>query len=128
MAMYSLGIVVAVPVAFLLKRTVLKGPSPSFVMELPSYKWPAWRTVLRTALGQAKAFLVDAGTVILAVSVVVWALTYFPRSEARTLQFEEARQEAIAEHPDPEQQAQALADIAHAEESAHINHSYLATM
>lgn len=128
MAMYSLGFLVAVPVAFLLKRTVLKGPAPSFVMELPSYKWPAWRTVLRTALGQAKAFLVDAGTVILAVSVVVWALTYFPRSEARNLQFEQARQEAMAEYSDPDQQAQALADIAHAEESANINHSYLATM
>lgn len=128
MAMYSLGIIVAVPVAFILKRTVLKGPSPSFVMELPSYKWPAWKTVLATAGGQAKAFLVDAGTVILAVSIVVWALTYFPRSEVRNLQFEEARQEVMAQGFEAEKQAAALVEIDHQEESANINHSYLASM
>ncbi|AWV88898.1 ferrous iron transport protein B [Bradymonas sediminis] len=128
MAMYSLGIIVAVPVAFILKRTVLKGPSPSFVMELPSYKWPAWKTVLATAGGQAKAFLVDAGTVILAVSIVVWALTYFPRSEVRNLEFEEARQEVMVQGFDEEKQAAALVEIDHQEESANINHSYLASM
>lgn len=128
MAMYSLGIIVAVPVAFILKRTVLKGPSPSFVMELPSYKWPSWRTVLRTAGGQAKAFIMDAGTVILAVSIVVWALTYFPRSEVRNQQFEEARQEAMAQESAPEAQADAIKHINDQEEAANLDASYLASM
>jgi ferrous iron transport protein B len=128
MTMYSVGILVAIPVAFLLKRTVLKGPSPSFVMELPSYKWPSASTVFSTAYGQAKAFVVDAGTVILAVSIVVWALAYFPRSEARNLQFETARQEVMAQNLSAEKEQAALHEITTDEEAANLNASYLATM
>jgi ferrous iron transport protein B len=76
--LYLLGLVVAVPVAFLLKRTLLRGEAPPFVMELPPYRLPSPRAVLQRAGGQAKAFVVRAGTLILAASVVVWALSYFP--------------------------------------------------
>ena len=81
LAMYSLGIVVALVVAFILKRTVLKSPPPPFMMELPPYRMPSLRTVLQNMLMRGWIFMKRAGTVILAISVILWALMYFPRSE-----------------------------------------------
>jgi ferrous iron transport protein B len=81
LAMYFLGVIVAIIVAFILKRTILKSPPPPFVMELPPYRLPNLRTVLQNMFTQAGLFLKRAGTVILAISIILWALTYFPRSE-----------------------------------------------
>jgi ferrous iron transport protein B len=80
LAMYSLGIVVAIIVAFVLKKTLLKSPPPPFVMELPPYRLPNVRNVLQNMLTRAGLFLKRAGTVILAISIILWALTAFPRS------------------------------------------------
>lgn len=80
LAMYSLGIIVAIIVAFILKRTILKSPPPPFVMELPPYRLPNFRTVFQNMFLRAGLFLKRAGTVILAISILLWALTYFPRS------------------------------------------------
>lgn len=76
--MYLLGILAAVAVAWLLKRFWFTGPIPSFVMELPSYKWPSLRTVLWRVLERGWVFLRCAGTIILAVSILVWASLYYP--------------------------------------------------
>jgi ferrous iron transport protein B len=78
-AMYLLGILVAVMMAILLKRTLLSGPTPPFVMELPSYKLPSASTVLYRVAERGWAFVRRAGTLIVAVSIVVWALLYYPR-------------------------------------------------
>jgi len=80
LAMYFLGIIVAIIVAFILKRTILKSPPPPFVMELPPYRLPNFRTVLQNMFTRAGLFLKRAGTVILAISIILWALTYFPRT------------------------------------------------
>jgi ferrous iron transport protein B len=82
LAMYALGIVVAVVIAFILKRTLLKSPPPPFVMELPPYRVPNFRAVFQNMFLRAGLFLKRAGTVILAISIILWALTYFPRSGA----------------------------------------------
>ncbi|KXK05945.1 MAG: ferrous iron transporter FeoB [Acidobacteria bacterium OLB17] len=79
LAMYALGILVAVIVAFILKRTVLKSPPPPFLMELPEYRLPNLRTVIQNMLTRAWLFLKRAGTIILAISILLWALMYFPR-------------------------------------------------
>jgi ferrous iron transport protein B len=81
LAMYALGIVMAVIVAFILKRTLLKSPPPPFVMELPPYRLPNLQTVFQNMFTRAWQFVKRAGTVILAISIVLWALTYFPRTE-----------------------------------------------
>ncbi len=81
LAMYTLGIVVALIVAFVLKRTLLKAPPPPFIMELPPYRMPSIRTVLQNMMTRAWLFVKRAGTVILAISIILWALMYFPRSE-----------------------------------------------
>jgi ferrous iron transport protein B len=77
-ALYAVGIVVAPLIAFLLKRTLLRGETPVFVLEMPSYKWPSLRLVVRRMLDSGWTFLRRAGTLILASMVLVWALLYFP--------------------------------------------------
>ncbi len=81
MGLYLLGVVVAVPVALLLKRSALKGKTGPFLMELPSYKMPNARTVWLRVYHACQEFLRKAGTVIFAASVIVWALATFPRTE-----------------------------------------------
>lgn len=80
LAMYALGIFVAVIVAMILKKTILKSPPPPFVMELPPYRIPNLRSVIQNMLTRAWLFVKRAGTVILAISIILWALMYFPRS------------------------------------------------
>ncbi len=80
LAMYALGIVTAIIVAWILKRTLLKSPTPPFVMELPPYRLPNVRNVVQSMLNNGWQFLKRAGTVILAISIILWALTAFPRA------------------------------------------------
>ena len=84
LAMYSLGIITAVIVAFILKKTILKSPPPPFVMELPPYRLPNLRNVVQSMLNNGWQFLKRAGTVILAISIILWALTAFPRSSQQS--------------------------------------------
>jgi ferrous iron transport protein B len=78
-AMYGLGLVLAPTMALLFKRTLLRGETPPFVMEMPLYKWPSLRTILRRVTDSGWAFVYRAGTLILAAMILVWALLYFPR-------------------------------------------------
>jgi ferrous iron transport protein B len=80
--LYMIGFTVAPLVALLLKRTLLRGATPVFVMELPSYRRPAIRSVLRRMSEAGLAFVVRAGTIILAAMILVWALLYFPYKDA----------------------------------------------
>ena len=80
LGMYLLGIMVAVMVSWLLKHTLLKAPSPPFVMELPPYRLPNWSNVGHSLLTRVGVFLKRAGTVILAISILLWALVAFPRA------------------------------------------------
>lgn len=82
LAMYLVGVVVAIPVAMLLNRTVLAGPPAVFMLELPSYKLPRLRAIHQRVYLAGRGFLYRAGSVILLVNMVVWALGYFPRSPA----------------------------------------------
>lgn len=79
--MYLLGMLVAVLVASILKRTLLKAPPPPFLMELPPYRLPNLKTVLLNMFSRAGIFVKRAGTVILTISILLWALAYFPRTE-----------------------------------------------
>ena len=87
-ALYLFGIVVAFVTAWALRRTVLRGPRASSVMELPPYRTPAWRGLVTTITGQSLEFLKKAGTVIVAVSAVLWFLASYPTGapETRVLQ------------------------------------------
>lgn len=97
-SMYAIGLVVAPLVALLLKRTLLRGETPVFVMEMPSYKRPSLRTVVRRMTDAAWIFFRRAGTLILASMVLVWALLYVPWWDAQGRRYEEV----IAAAPDEE--------------------------
>lgn len=79
LAMYLLGIAVAIVVAFIFKRTILKAPAPPLVMEMPPYRLPNAWTIGHDMFTRAGLFLKRAGTVILAISIILWALASFPR-------------------------------------------------
>jgi ferrous iron transport protein B len=99
LAMYAIGIAVAIAVAWLLKKTLLRGAAPPFVLELPGYKMPSLRTVMWRMAERGWAFLARAGTVIFAVTIVVWALSYYPREIRRVAADIEAQRAALADDP-----------------------------
>ena len=81
--LYCLGLVVAPLVAFLLKRTLLRGETPAFVMEMPLYKMPSLRLIVRRSFDSGWMFVKRAGTLILATMIVVWACSIFPAAGVR---------------------------------------------
>ncbi|MBX3422820.1 MAG: ferrous iron transport protein B [Pirellulaceae bacterium] len=78
MAMSMTGLMVAIPVAWLLKRFWFRGQPSAFVMELPSYKLPSLWVVVQRVWEQALAFMTRAGTLIFCTAILVWAAGYFP--------------------------------------------------
>ena len=96
LAMYLVGVVVAIAIALVVKATILKGPPQSFLMELPTYKWPRPSTVLYRVYEQGREFCVTAGTIIFAVALIVWALGYYPHP-ASIAQDHDARRAEAAE-------------------------------
>ena len=79
LCMYLLGTFSAFGLAWLFKRTLLKGPAPAFILEMPPYRLPHWKVVLTTVSQRCWAFLKRAGTVIFAFSVIMWAATHYPK-------------------------------------------------
>lgn len=79
-ALYFGGIVMALAMAMVFRLTMFKGPKPSLLLEMPTYKWPSWRNITLGLYERARLFLRRAGTVILALSVVVWFLASYPKA------------------------------------------------
>ncbi len=77
---YVIGIVLAILCAKLLRSTLFRGESVPFVMELPPYRMPTLRGVAMHMWERAGLYLKKAGTIILTVSVILWALTSFPKT------------------------------------------------
>ncbi len=76
---YMIGIALAFVLAFLLRNTVLKGEDAPFVMELPPYRLPTLKAVFNRMVERAWLYLQKAGTIILAVSILMWVLTRYPQ-------------------------------------------------
>jgi ferrous iron transport protein B len=91
-AMYFLGIVVALLIGFVFKKTLLRGETPLLILELPPYKRPLLRQVLRHMWERSKLFLRRAGTVILGVSILLWFLETYPKSPDISAHFEQQRE------------------------------------
>ena len=79
--LYLAGILVAVLTSLLMKKVAFKNTDDQFVMELPPYRFPTARNVLRHMWDKSVQYLKKMGTVILAASVIIWALGYFPRAK-----------------------------------------------
>lgn len=83
-SLYGIGIVVAVLTALVLKRSLFRGRTESFVLELPPYRMPSLRTVMVIVVAHVKAFLTRAGITIFVVSLVVWLMLNLPVGSAGT--------------------------------------------
>jgi ferrous iron transport protein B len=97
LGMYLLGIVGALTVAWIFKKTLLRGEPPLLIMELPPYKRPLARTVLRHMWDRSKVFLKQAGTVILGVNIILWFLASYPRDASVAGQFAERRAQVLSQ-------------------------------
>jgi ferrous iron transport protein B len=128
LAMYAVGVVVAIGVAWVLKRSILRGETPPFVLELPSYKIPSFRNVVYRMAERGWSFVARAGTVIFAVTIVVWALAYYPRSDERVAGEIASQREQLAASAATPGELAAFDDPAHLERlgaSLHQQNSYL---
>jgi ferrous iron transport protein B len=77
---YGFGVVTALIMALIFKGTILPGGSKPLMIELPPYRVPGLRVALLHTFDRAKIFVKQAGTIILAISLVLWALSYYPKS------------------------------------------------
>lgn len=80
LSIYTIGVIFAILTALLLNKTTFGGLSEQFVMELPPYRVPTARNILIHMWDKSVQYLQKMSTVILAASVIIWALEYFPRS------------------------------------------------
>lgn len=99
--LYLLGMIMAVLMAKLFSRFVVKGDSLPFVMELPPYRMPTAKAVLRHTWEKGKEYLKKMGTIILAASIIVWALSYFPTNDDKKLQTENSYMAKIGKTIEP---------------------------
>ncbi len=90
LSLYVLGFLAAIVTARLLKSSVLKSNAAPFVLELPDYRWPTWHSIGLRLLDRGRVFLRQAGTVILAVSLLVWVLTNLPLHNGGVPQLEQS--------------------------------------
>ncbi|MBX3387516.1 MAG: ferrous iron transporter B [Phycisphaeraceae bacterium] len=103
---YALGMVAGVVSALIARRTILRGKARPMAMELPGYKTPSLRTAFLTTVDRAKFFLKNAGTLILAISIVLWWMGSYPKVEppqqATAIRAQaESAAESLGERPDP---------------------------
>jgi len=83
LGLYALGFLAAIFTARILKSTVLKSTRSPFMLEMPPYRWPTLRSLALRLLDRSKVFLRRAGTVILAVAIILWFLSSFPLKDGK---------------------------------------------
>ncbi len=87
-SLYFLGVLGATAMAWLFKKTLFRGETPPLFLELPTYKLPQGKIVLRNMWNRSKMFVKRAGTIILGVSIVLWFLSSYPKNPELKLQLE----------------------------------------
>lgn len=88
--LYALSFLAAIATAKVLKSSVLKSEASPFVLEMPPYRWPTWRTVGYRLYDRALAFLKRAGTVILVMTMIFWLLAHVPLRDGQSVPIEES--------------------------------------
>ena len=104
--MHFLGLVIAVPVIWILQKKIIKGRKLPFLLELPPYQWPRWRDVWLAMYFRSRVFVKTAGTVIVLMSIVIWGLSYFPR--LGHTQQAQIRQTIVAQKGSPDEAQQKI--------------------
>ena len=109
---YATGVVAALGMAMIFRRTILPGESKPLMIELPPYRVPGLRVALLHTYDRAKIFVKQAGTIILAISLVLWALSYYPKSSPPAAAVAMTAQAAQFEKSGDTNQAAQLRDTA----------------
>lgn len=117
MGLYLLGLVMAMLVAYVMKLFIKLEEKSFFILELPVYRSPRWKNVFITMVEKAKIFVVDAGKVIMVISLLLWALSSFGPPAARE-QVKSAYEKSLAQYPDRADELKAGRD------AALLEHSY----
>jgi len=130
LSMYLLGIIVALLMAWLFKKTLLKGETPMLIMELPPYKRPLLKVVLRHMWDRSGLFLRRAGTVILGINILLWFLASYPNHSPTEQEFAKQRTTLTAQMKNPPTNAEAeqLAALDNAEAGEQLRHSFAGKM
>jgi ferrous iron transport protein B len=122
LAMYILGFAAAIGTAFMLKRTALRSPPATLLLELPAYRMPDLRAVARLVFERCRDFVQGTGRIIIALSIVLWALLTFPHATMPVPEVT-ARQASIAALP-AGQQPKATAQLARDGRAYALQHSF----
>lgn len=120
--MYALGFVLAIGTAFVLRRTAIQGGGAPLLLEMPPYRWPRPRNVLRGLWDRAWVFVTQTGTVIVALTVILWGLMTFPREGLPPAELAALTVEAGA-LADPAAREQALAGVKNRDQAAQLDKS-----
>jgi ferrous iron transport protein B len=119
--LYSLGLVAALLISLLLKTLIRSSDKGFLLLELPSYKAPRWGNVGLTVWEKVKVFVLSAGKIILAISIILWALATFGPSDKMTKASNLAREKALSENLDKESMDRLIA-------AAKLENSYIGRM
>ena len=95
-SIYIIGVITAFIIAFILRKALFKGEETPFVMELPPYRAPRAKAVLRHMFDRGWMYIKKAGTYVFAASVIIWALMTFPQYEPNEQEEVSLREQAIA--------------------------------
>jgi ferrous iron transport protein B len=110
--LYGFGIALALLLALTLRRTLLRGDDAPFVMELPPYRLPTLRSVVLKMLTRSQVYLRKAGTTILAISILLWAATTYPKPPSYQVDAQLAKGE-LALAPEEVEARRAAEDLEH---------------
>jgi ferrous iron transport protein B len=126
LGMYLLGVTVALLMAWLFKKTLLKSGTPMLIMELPPYKHPVPAVVLRHMWDRSKLFLRRAGTIILAINIVLWFLATYPKHPEITQAYDLRRAVSVnvASNPESEVLKEQLSQLDKEEAGEHLRRSF----
>ncbi len=123
-SMYVLSVLVTLGAAAVIRRTVLRGPTPTFVLEMPPYRWPSASILWLNAWRRLRIFLVDAGTIILAMTVILWAFLSFPKSEELAQRYDTQRARVVQADLPEAQKNEILQSLDAEEASAQLEQSF----
>lgn len=125
-SLYALGVIVAMAAAFVFKKTLFAGPPPVLMMELPPYKMPAWKNVVITMWDRGSEFLKRAGTIILAISIILWFMLSYPKdaTEQATASAKPALGTPTMSAATPEQAEEAQKAVENQAKATALDHSF----
>lgn len=131
-AMHGIGLFLAFPISWIMNKGVLKTPGIPFILEMPPYRLPRFYDVLYRGVEASLRFLSRAGTVIFAMSILIWFLSYFPASDEATARIEEdysSKIETVIQEEGPEAGASRIEDLEKRREASislsRLENSYL---